>query len=86
MINWKKKEYADLVEAFVSLRTTNDMQDFLRDLATESEITEFAKRFRAARMLADGTSYTIIEKETGLSSTTIASVSLWLNGKKGGYK
>ena len=31
-------------------------------------------------------SYTKIIKETGLSSTTVARISKWLNGKNGGYK
>ncbi len=34
----------------------------------------------------DYTPYAYIEKETGLSSTTVARVSRWLNRKGGGYK
>jgi uncharacterized protein YerC len=37
-------------------------------------------------MLEEKLSYTKIAKETGLSSTTIARISKWLNGKQGGYK
>ena len=52
----------------------------------ENIIKEFAKRLKAAEMLTDKIPYSIIEKETGLSSTTVARVAKWLNGKGGGYK
>lgn len=61
-------------------------ENFLRDLMTEKEIKEFAKRFKAAEMLTNKISYSIIEKETGLSSTTVARVAKWLKGKNGGYR
>lgn len=37
-------------------------------------------------MLTEKVSYSVIEKETGLSSTTVARVAKWLNGKEGGYR
>jgi uncharacterized protein YerC len=36
-------------------------------------------------MLWQGVPYTVIEKETGLSSRTIARVHKWLKRGKGGY-
>ena len=53
---------------------------------TEKEIKEFANRFKAAEMLIEQTPYFEIVKQTGLSSTTVARVSKWLNGKEGGYR
>ena len=53
---------------------------------TEKEIKEFAKRLKAAEMLTEKVPYSTIEKETSLSSTTVARVAKWLNGKGGGYK
>ena len=44
------------------------------------------KRWKVARMLSDGISYTQIVKETGMSSTTIARIAKWLNSGMNGYK
>ena len=85
-MNWKSENNRKLVKAFLALETTEDAQSFLRDLMTESEIKEFANRLKAAQMLLDEIPYSSISKETGLSSTTIARVSKWLNGPLGGYK
>lgn len=76
----------DLVQAILLLKNTEEVKNFLRDLMTESEILEFSKRLKAAQMLNDKISYLDIEKETGLSSTTIARVSKWLTNGKSGYK
>lgn len=84
-MNWDTPNKQQLVQAFLLLQTADEVKRFLRDLLTESEIDEFAKRFQAAEMLAAKVSYTQIEKETGLSSTTIARVSKYLAGKEAGY-
>ena len=75
----------ELVRAFALLQNADETRRFLRDLLTESELTECANRWRAARMLSTGRSYLDIARETGLSSTTIARVSKWLSAGKGGY-
>src|SRR4051812_17556330 len=75
-----------LIEALLSLKTPDEARRFMRDLLTEAEISEFGNRFCAARMLADKLPYSQIEKETGLSSTTVARVSKWLNTGRDGYK
>lgn len=85
-LNWSTESNQRLVSAFLSLRTKKEAQNFLRDLMTEYEILEFANRLTAAKMLAENEIYIKIEKETGLSSTTVARVSKWLNSKGGGYK
>lgn len=85
-MNWKTKENQNLLKAFLALKTMNEAGRFLRDLMTEKEISEFANRLKAAEMLTDKISYIKIEKQTGLSSRTIARVAKWLNGKAGGYK
>jgi len=59
---------------------------FWRDIMTEGELKEFAKRLKTAEMLINKTHYSVIEKETGFSSTTVARVSKWLNNGEGGYK
>lgn len=85
-MNWKSKENQRLIKAILALDTNDQAKRFLRDLMTEKEIEEFSKRLKAAEMLKKNVSYSIIEKETGLSSTTIARVTKWLNGKEGGYR
>jgi TrpR-related protein YerC/YecD len=58
----------------------------MRDLMTEGEIEEFARRLKAAELLASKMPYSQITKETGFSSTTIARISKWLNDGTGGYQ
>ncbi|MCX6713856.1 MAG: YerC/YecD family TrpR-related protein [Candidatus Vogelbacteria bacterium] len=85
-MNWKKPENEELVKAFLALKNADEAQRFLRDLLTEDEIKEFAKRLQTAEMLLAGASYVDIQKKTGFSSTTVARVSRWLNRGKNGYK
>ena len=80
------KKIQDLIGAILAVETRSQAQKFFRDLLTESELVEFSNRWQAARMLNEKISYIKIEKETGLSSTTIARVSEWLNKGAGGYK
>jgi len=79
------KEINNLYKAVLNLRNLDECRRFFRDLLTEYEIREFAERWKAARMLANGISYNQIEKETGLSQRTIARVAKWLKNGKGGY-
>ena len=85
-MNWNNSENENLVDAILALENRDETRRFLRDLLTEDEIAEFSKRFKAAQMLLDKIPYSIIEQTTGLSSTTVARVAKWLNGKQGGYK
>ncbi len=85
-MNWNSYQNKRLIEAVLALNTSNEAKRFLRDLMTEGEIEEFAKRLQAAELLTQKVPYSVIEKKTGLSSTTVARVSKWLNGKEGGYK
>ena len=80
------KKNEDLIRAILSLKNTDEANRFFRDLLTEAEIVEFGNRFCAARMLSEKQPYSAIEKETGLSSATVARVSKWLNSGKNGYK
>jgi len=81
----QQRDRDDLYAAVLDLETLQDARKFFRDLLTEYEISEFAERWKAARMLAAGRSYAAIAKETGLSSRTIARVARWLKRGKGGY-
>ena len=83
---WKDADVQSFVKAVLLLGSMDEAKNFLRDLLTEPEITELAKRWKAARMLSAGIPYTQIERETGLSSATIARVSRWLREGSGGYQ
>lgn len=81
----RPKDIDELYNAIVRLESIDECRRFLRDLLTETEIKEFAERWKVARMLSQGVPYTTIEEETGLSSRTIARVHKWLKEGKGGY-
>lgn len=84
-MDWKKAEYKALIEAVLALKNADEARAFLRDLLTEDEISDFAKRLQTARMLAEKKPYSEIQNATGFSSTTIARVSKWLHHGEGGY-
>lgn len=83
---WQSKETDELFRAILALENLEEARKFLRDLLTEPEILEIANRWRVARMLAQGIPYSEIEKETGMSSTTIARISNWLTNGMSGYQ
>jgi len=83
-MNNKNTEY--LMSAILSLKTQEEARNFMRDLMTEKEIIEIGNRLCAAKMLMQKIPYSKIEKETGLSSTTIARISKWLFYGMNGYK
>ena len=76
----------ELFYVISKLNNTEESSKFLRDLLTESEILEFAQRWKAAKMLDKRVPYSKISEVTGLSSTTIARVQKWLQDGMGGYK
>lgn len=79
-------EAKDFYQALLSLKTPEECQQFLRDLLTEKEIKEFINRWKVVRMLHEKIPYEEITKQTGMSSTTIARISKWLQHGKGGYQ
>ncbi len=83
---WINKSSDSLFKAILTLKDLDEARRFFRDLLTEEEIKEFSNRWIVAQMLADKVPYTRIEKETGMSSTTIARIAKWLNGQLKGYK
>jgi len=82
----KNSSADELFEAILALASVNEARNFFRDLLTEKELLEFANRWKTARLLNKKVPYAQIEKETGMSSTTIARVQKWLTRGMGGYK
>ncbi|MBY4798154.1 TrpR-like protein YerC/YecD [Collinsella sp. AGMB00827] len=83
---YERVDVQQLVDAFLLLKTKDDIQAFLTDLCTPREICDFAQRLQVARCLDEGESYVEVQTETGASSTTVSRVSKALNGSWGGYR
>ena len=75
-----------LYAALRELRTDEECKNFLRDLLTEAELKEFMNRWKVVRMLDEKIPYEEITEKTGMSSTTIARISKWLQKGMGGYR
>ena|SRR3990167_6960829 len=86
MDNWNNKQTDQLARAILGLETIGEVKNFLRDLLTPGEIIEFGKRWQVANLLYKNTPYSKIEEKTGMSSTTIARVSKFLNNGMNGYR
>lgn len=83
---WINVDTNSLFDAILKLENLDEARRFFRDLLTEKEIIEFGQRWKVARLLAKNKKYTEIEKETGMSSKTIARIQKWLTAGMGGYK
>lgn len=66
---------ADLYDALLSLKSREEVEAYLADLCTPSELRAFAERWAVARMLDAGDkSYREIAVEAGASPTTVVRV------------
>lgn len=84
---WRKEPwFKNLCAALRSFKTDEDMANFLRDIATLSELQAWSERLEVARLLAKGLSYRQIAKETGASTTTVTRVAHFLENGEGGYR
>lgn len=86
MNSWQTKDTKELFKAISTLNNIEEIASFMRDLLTIKEIETFSARWKAATMLEAGIPYSKIEKETGLSSATIARVNQYREYGMGGYK
>lgn len=75
-----------LYQTLASLRTTDEVAKFLRDVLTFEEIDEAARRFEVARMLDNGKTFRDIAQKTKMSTATIARINYWLHHGTGGYQ
>ncbi|MDB4978852.1 MAG: TrpR-related protein YerC/YecD [Candidatus Peribacteria bacterium] len=83
-----KKEpwFRALCGAMKSCETEEDMANFLRDIGTLSELQAWSERLEVAKQLSTGTSYRVIAKNTGASTTTVTRVAKFLENGQGGYR
>ncbi len=69
-----------LAHALMSIKNMAEMDSFLVDLCTPSELRALAERWHVAQILDKGElSYREINTETGVSTTTIGRVARFLN-------
>ena len=83
---WINPYTTSLLKVILKLKNLEEASRFFRDLLTEKEILELGQRWRVAKMLSDKAPYNKIERETGMSSTTIARIHKWLRKGMGGYR
>ena len=83
---FERDDVDQLVAAFLTLGSEEDVRAFLTDLCTPREICDFAQRLQVARYLDEGEPYVEVQARTGASSTTVSRVSKALNGEWGGYR
>jgi len=83
---WPSEEGKKLVKVFLNLKTEKEVESFLRDVCTMSELQAMTERYHVAQMLRKGISYRKIAEKTGVSTTTITRVAHWMKYGEGGYK
>lgn len=75
-----------LFDAILSLKDREECYRFFDDIATMSEVHSISQRLQVAKMLTEGHTYTVIEKEANASTATISRVRRALNYGSDGYQ
>jgi TrpR-related protein YerC/YecD len=74
-----------LMQAVLAMRTVEECRDFFRDLCTPAELQALADRWTVVGLLQDGLPYREINRQTGVSVTTVGRVARYLAAGNGGY-
>jgi TrpR-related protein YerC/YecD len=77
---------SDLFEAILQLEDADEVERFLRDLCTLSELQAMAHRWEVVKLVEQGLPYQEISSKTGASTTTVTRVAHWLRYGEGGYR
>ncbi len=80
------KDAHALYAALLTMKNTDEMRRFLRDVLTIQEIEEMTERWKVARLLDEGLSYRTIAEQTGMSTTTVGRIARWMHNGEGGYQ
>jgi TrpR-related protein YerC/YecD len=83
---WATKPMRGLFDAVQALQTRTEVEAFLRDLCTLSELEAMAHRWEVAQLLDQGLPYLEVAARTHASTTTVTRVSHWLRHGEGGYR
>ena len=84
--HWPTQTHEDLFATIASLRTSEEVEHFLRDLCTLSELDAMAHRWEVAQLLDQGLPYLEVAKRAHASTTTVTRVAQWLRNGEGGYQ
>lgn len=76
----------ELYEGILQLQSVGECKKFFRDLCTVAELAAMAERFQAAKLIYENVPYREVNRQTGVSTTTVTRVAHWLYHGKGGYK
>ena len=74
-----------LCQALLTLSSVEECKAFLRDLCTPAELQALADRWAVVRLLQQGATYREINRQTGVSVTTVGRVARYLTDGNGGY-
>jgi len=80
------KESNELFQIILKLKTTEECENFFRDLCTLSELKAMTERWQIVLKLQKGLPYRQIAQETGASTATITRVAHWIENGEGGYR
>lgn len=80
------KQLDQLFDAILSLETREECYQLFDDIATMKEVQALGQRLQVAKMLTEGSTYNVIEKETSVSTATISRVSRCIDYGSGGYE
>jgi TrpR-related protein YerC/YecD len=83
--HWPTSEHEELFAAIASLRTRDEVERFLRDLCTISELDAMSHRWQVAQLLDEGLPYLEVARRAHASTTTVTRVAQWLRRGEGGY-
>jgi TrpR-related protein YerC/YecD len=74
-----------VADAFLTLRTRDEVRRFLRDLCTLGELEALSHRWQIVRLLDRKLPYLEIAERVHASTATITRVAQWLRHGAGGY-
>src|SRR5215471_2043158 len=83
---WPTPEHKDLLETIARLADADEVERFLRDLCTLSELEAMAHRWAVAQLVDEGLPYLEVARRTGASTTTVTRVAHWLRHGEDGYR
>ena len=85
MSSFHNKDTDRLFQAILTLKTIEECDQFFDDICTIQELLTIAQRLKTAELLKKGANYQEINRETGMSTTTISRVRRSLDYGSGGY-
>jgi TrpR-related protein YerC/YecD len=77
---------AELAGAVTTLRDSDEVTRFLRDLCTLPELEALAHRWQTVLLLEQGIPYVDIAERVPTSTATVTRVAQWLRHGTGGYR